>query len=123
MSISEFTRGALSALRGDLESPTFTWNGTEIPCVPNTLGVGTIVAAGGYEETVSLTLYVDKTEFLSADSTLVTVDSELYTMDGDRRTPVSGKTIVFRGATRRIMRTAVSADDATIALMCADVNA
>lgn len=126
MSIADFTRSALAGLRADLESPTFTWKGVQVPCVPNTLGVGSIVADGGYEMTVSLTLYVDFSEFsssISADSTLITIDSELYTVDSDQPTPVTGKVITYQAAERRIARTMVAADGACVVLMCADLNA
>ena len=123
MSIADFTRSALAGLRADLESPTFTWREASVPCVPNTLGIGSIVSDGGYEMTVSLTLFVDRTEFLPADSTLVTIDSELYTMDDDRPTPVAGRVITYQGAERRIAKTMQTADGACIILMCADVNA
>ena len=123
MSIADFTRGALAGLRADLESPTFTWRNASVPCVPNTLGIGSIVSDGGYEMTVSLTLFVDRDEFLSADSTLVSVDSELFTADNGQRTPVTGKTIIYLGATRRIAKTMQTADGACIILMCADANA
>lgn len=123
MSIADFTRGALAGLRADLESPTFTWRNASVPCVPNTLGIGSIVSDGGYEMTVSLTLFVDRDEFLSVDSTLITMDSELYTMDDDRPTPVTGKLITYQGAERRIAKTMQTADGACIILMCADVNA
>ena len=117
------TRASLTRLRGLLESPTFGWRGVDVPCVPNTLGVGSIVADGGYEMTVSLTLYVDRREFISADSTLITIDSELYTMDNDRPTPVTGKVVTYQGAQRRIARTMQTADGACIVLMLADANA
>jgi len=123
VSIADFTRSALAGLRADLESPTFTWREASVPCVPNTLGIGSIVSDGGYEMTVSLTLFVDRAEFLTADSTLVTIDSELYTMDDDRPTPVTGKVITYQGAERRIAKTMQTADGACIILMCADVNA
>jgi len=123
VSIADFTRSALAGLRADLESPTFTWREASVPCVPNTLGIGSIVSDGGYEMTVSLTLFVDRAEFLTADSTLVTIDSELYTMDDDRPTPVTGKVIAYQGAERRIAKTMQTADGACIILMCADVNA
>jgi len=123
MSIADFTRSALAGLRADLESPTFTWREASVPCVPNTLGIGSIVSDGGYEMTVSLTLFVDRSEFLSVDSTLVTVDSQLYTMDNDLPTPVTGKTITYQGTVRRILKTMQTADGACIILMLADANA
>lgn len=121
--IADMTRASLTRLRGLLDSPTFTWKESSVPCVPNTLGVGSIVSDGGYEMTVSLTLYVDRREFLSVDSTLVTIDSELYTMDNDRPTPVTGKLITYQGAQRRIAKTMQTADGACVVLMLADANA
>lgn len=121
--IADMTRASLTRLRGLLDSPTFTWRGAEVPCVPNTLGVGSIVADGGYEMTVSMTLYVDRREFVTADSTLITIDSELYTMDNDRPTPVTGKLITYQGAQRRIAKTMQTADGACVVLMLADANA
>ena len=117
------TRASLTRLRGLLDSPTFTWRGVAVPCVPNTLGIGSIVADGGYDMTVSLTLFVDREEFLTADSTLITMDSELYTMDDDRPTPVTGKLITYQGAQRRIAKTMQTADGACVVLMLADANA
>lgn len=123
MKIADMTRAGLSSLRTLLDSPTFTWRSVAVPCVPNTLGIGSIVADGGYDMTVSLTLFVDREEFLTADSTLITMDSELYTMDDDRPTPVTGKTIIYQGATRRILKTSFSPDGVYVILMCADANA
>jgi hypothetical protein len=123
VNIADMTRSALATLRGDLENPTFTWKGAEIPCVPNSLGVGSIVEAGGFEMTVTLSLHVDRREFFSADSTLWFADSDLMTMDNDRPTPVSGKTLVYKGATYRIIRTTKTADGASIGLICGDRNA
>ena len=123
MNIADMTRSALASLRGDLESPVFTWKGAEIPCVPNSLGVGSIVEAGGFEMAVTLSLHVDRREFFSADSTLWFADSDLMTMDNDKPTPVTGKTLVYKGATYRIIRTTKTADGASIGLLCGDRNA
>jgi hypothetical protein len=123
VNIADMTRSALATLRGDLENPTFTWKGLEVPCVPNSIGVGSIVEAGGFEMTVTLSLHVDRREFFSADSTLWFADSDLMTMDNDRPTPVSGKTLVYNGATYRIIRTTKTADGASIGLLCGDRNA
>lgn len=123
MSIAAMTRDALRTLRGDLENPTFTWKGLEVPCVPNSLGVGSVVEAGGYEMTVTLSLHVDRREFFGVDSTLWFADSDLMTMDADKPTPVSGKTLVYNGATYRIIRTTKTPDGASIGLICGDRNA
>jgi hypothetical protein len=123
MSIAAMTRDALRMLRADLESPTFTWKGAEIPCVPNSLGVGSVVEAGGYEMTVTLALHVDRREFFTADSTLWLSDSDLMTMDNDKPTPVSGRTLQYLGQTYRIIRTTKTPDGASIGLICGDRNA
>jgi hypothetical protein len=121
--IADGTRSALASLRVALDSPAFTWNGVDIPCVPNTLGAGTVVAMGGFDETISIVLHVDLSTFLTADSTLVSADSTLYTADGDMRRPVAGRTLIFRGKTLRIVRTSVTPDNASVAVFLADENA
>lgn len=123
MSIATLTKAALTRLRGDLDSPVFTWKGAEIPCVPNMLGVGSIVAAGGYEMTTGLSLYVDRAEFLTVDSTLVSVDSELCTSDSNVPTPMSGKTVVYQGATYRIGTARFSPCGTFLVLLMGDKNA
>ncbi len=109
-------------MRVGLGSPTFTWKGAAIPCVPNTLGVGSILEAGGFDMNITLTLYVQRSEFLSVDSTLISVDSEAYTMDNDKPTPMSGKTIGYNGATYRIERTRFSPCGSFLSILCADKN-
>jgi hypothetical protein len=123
VSIATLTKAALTRLRGDLDSPVFTWKGVEVPCVPNTLGVGSIIAAGGFEMTVGLSLYVDRDEFFSVDSTLVSVDSELYTSDNDLPTPMSGKTVIYHGATYRIGTARFSPCQTFLVLLMGDANA
>ena len=91
--------------------------------MPNTLGAGTIVAMGGFDESVSLTLHVDMEQFTTIDSTLITMDSTLYTMDEGHTRPVSGRTLIYRGKTMRILRTSVTPDAASVAIFCGDVNA
>ena len=122
MSISTLTKAALTRLRGDLDSPTFTWREASIPCVPNTLGIGSVIAVGGYEMTVGLSLYVDRAEFMSVDSTLISVDSELYTSDNDLPTPMSGKKITYRGTVYRIITARFSACQTFLVLTCGDQN-
>lgn len=122
MSIAAMSKAALRRLRGDLGSPTFTWRGASIPCVPNTLGIGAAIGTGGHDVTVTLNLYVDRVEFLSVDSTLITVDSELYTSDNDVPTPMSGKTILYIGATYRIISARFSPCQSFLVLVCGDEN-
>lgn len=103
MSLRDDIAGALEELEDELGAETFTWKGAEIPCVPNLLNRGAVVVSGGFEATVNFTLVVRKENFISADSTLVTVDSELYTMDSNKPHPVAGRTLTFRGKTYKIL--------------------
>ena len=47
MKIADFARASLASLHGDLDSPTFTWKGKEVPCVPQTIGTNFVVAGLG----------------------------------------------------------------------------
>ena len=123
MNIAGFTRGALASLRDSLDSPTFTWRGKSVPCVPSTVGNQAVVALGGFDVQITLTLRVDTREFMSADSTLVTVDSDVYTVDNDTPTPVSGKAITFRGQAYKIATARRSPCKGYISLELIDRNA
>lgn len=106
MSIRSEIEGALEFLETELiedgAAPSFTWKGATVPCVPSGLEAGLVVEIGGKEYTVRLRLAVRKKNFLTADSTLVTIDSDLYTADSAVPQPVAGKTLVFRSKTYRI---------------------
>ena len=102
MTIAGFTRGAIVSLRADLGRPVFSWNGDLVSCLPDTGAVGSTIVMGGYEMTVRHSLHVFQDDFLTVDSTLITVDSTLFTVDLDRRTPVSGRTLGYRGRIYRI---------------------
>lgn len=55
-------------------------------------------------------LYVQFSDFLTADSTLVSVDSTLWTADSDgNRRPVVGRTVTFRTKRLRIESCTVAA--------------
>lgn len=123
--IGDMMSAALTVLRGDLGSPTFTFNDVAVPCVPNTLSEGSIVAVGGYEMAITLSLYVERTEFgnaLTSDSTLISVDSEVYTVDSDGRRPVTGETLTYQSKTYRIASAKFDASQTYITLLCADPN-
>ncbi len=87
----------------DLGSQTFTWHGIEVLCVPSGFEGGLSVGVGPKGEELTARLFVRRDNFLTADSTLITTDSDLFTVDDDRPTPVAGKTLIFRGKTRRIV--------------------
>lgn len=117
------SKAALTRLRSDLGSPTFTWKSSEVPCVPQTVGIGTTVTIGGFDVSVQATLRVELSEFRSADSTIITTDSTVYTSDNDKPRPVTGKTLVFRGATFKIGRASVSPCNSYVSLELIDRNA
>ena len=87
----------------DLGAPTFTWKNVEVECVPNQLNKGVEIGAGGAEMTIGFTLVVKRNNFLSADDTIQTVDSELITSDNGRPHPVRGMSLIFRGRSYKIL--------------------
>jgi hypothetical protein len=107
MSFRDDIAGGLEELEDELsfagEVQTFTWKGAEIPCVPNQLNRGTVVVSGGFEAVVGFTLNVRRSNFLSADDTLTTVDGELWSADANRPHPVAGRTLTFRGKSYKIL--------------------
>lgn len=111
---------ALEEIEGIVGDNTFTWKSIEIPCTPSTLQRGVVIDIGGNPEEISLTLIVRRSHFLTADSTLVTVDSDLYTTDNDTPVPVARRTVIFRGATYRILSAKESAPQSHLELHLAD---
>jgi hypothetical protein len=103
-------RGLQTSSQG---SPMFVWRktatspGVSVPCTGNTYARTTVLDEGGFQVEADAKLYVLKTHFLTADSTLVTIDSQLMTMDNDTPRPVTGRTVVYSG---RVMRIALVAD-------------
>ncbi len=102
--------------------PSFIWKNATVPCVPSLLDAGNEISIGGKFEKVAFTLHVRRVQFLTADSTIVTVDSELITADNLTPTPVVGKTIVFRGKTRRILSASEDASKAYFKLQIGGAN-
>jgi FKBP-type peptidyl-prolyl cis-trans isomerase 2 len=103
MTFKSDIESAISFLEDELGSEAFTWKGAEVPCVPNLMSRGTVLMIGGHEAEIGFTLVVRKANFLSADSSLTTVDSELVTMDNNMPHPVAGRHLVFRGKNYKIL--------------------
>jgi hypothetical protein len=123
--IAEEIRSALLEIEEDLYNAvdgyeTFTWKGASIRCVPNFMNRGSVVVQGGHEHMVQYTLFVRREHFLTADSTLHTVDSELYTADNETPVPVAGKFLDHRGKTFRIVFAGVDGANAYFKLDLAD---
>jgi hypothetical protein len=100
----------------------FTWKTAEIPCVPDTLLRGTEVVIGGKEWTVQFSLTVRKSHFLSADSSLITVDSDQWTGDDVKPHPIAGRKLTFRGKVYRILSVSEDPTRAYAKLNLADSN-
>ncbi len=98
-----FLFGGQVQMGKDLGSQTATWHGKEMVVIPSGFEGGLELGVGPKGETLVARFFVTHDNFLTVDSTLITIDSEAYTVDDDRPTPVAGKTIIFRGKTRRIV--------------------
>lgn len=98
-----FLRGGQVQLAKDFGDQTATWHGKEMVVIPSEFEGGLSVGVGPKGEELTARLFVLRDNFLTVDSTIITIDSDLFTVDDDRPTPVAGKTIIFRGKTRRIV--------------------
>jgi hypothetical protein len=107
---------------GAVVAQSFTWKGASVPCVPTSIRRGTTVDVGGNFYEIDCTLFVRRNCFLTADSTIITVDSNLYTVDSDLPTPVAGRTLIFRGATYRIVSARESGPRSHFELAIADAG-
>lgn len=102
-------RAALEALKPLTNSVSFTWtrgDGTtaQVVCVPSSEREANSPIAGGFDDMAAVTLYVQFSDWLTADSTLVSVDSTLWTADNDgNQRPVVGRKVTFQGTSYRIL--------------------
>ena len=99
--IKNLNKNALRKLRIDLGQPTFRWKGADVPCVVNTIRDADELTEGGYQLTDSITLFVDRAEFSTVDTTLITADSSLWFADSDAPPVVSGNVFLFEGRSFR----------------------
>ena len=84
-------------------SPSFTWNGTAVECVPASLNDANSVIVGGMQDDVQLRLLVKAQDWLSADSSIVVIDDSLAVLQDDRPRPLIGKTLTYKGRLYRII--------------------
>jgi hypothetical protein len=107
-------RSALTALQGYTNNQSFTWtrrDGTtaQVLCVPAMDREANAPIIGGFDDTGGTVLYVQFRDWLTADSTLVSVDSTLWTADNNgKERSVVGRTVGFNGSTLRITACAVA---------------
>ena len=120
----------MTVLQGALGNPAFIWQGQLVRCLSTTITDANAVIAGGFQDNVSTRLLVKLEDWRLADSTLVTVDSTVWSCDvgstpdrllqensglllqenTDRiiltfgkMMPVVGRTLIYDGRTLRIV--------------------
>lgn len=102
-------RAALEALKPLTNNTSFTWtlgdgSTAQVVCVPSSEREANSPISGGFDDTGGVTLYVQFSDWLTADSTLVSVDSTLWTADNDgNQRPVVGRKVTFQGTVYRIV--------------------
>ena len=106
----------------DLTTPKFTWKTVGIDCIPMMADTGALLVIGGLESTFTCSLIVRIRDFLSADSTLVTADSDIYTVDSGVPVPLVGKLVTFRQKSQRILMTSIDASSAFIKITLGNPN-
>lgn len=133
----------MTVLQQMLGSPMFIWEGSSIRCIPaNVLDANTPVP-GGFQDNVSSRILVKFSDWKTWDSTLVSMDTTLYTLDQGttfsrlqredtgfvllentdrialtfcKPRPVVGRTLVYQGRTLRILSCRVDASGAYYSL-------
>ncbi len=98
----------------------FTWKGAQVPCCCRAESRGLDIDLDGNGGTVAFTLIVRANQFLTADTTLTTVDSDLFTADNNKPVPVAGRKLTMRGREYRILTAKISASQAFYTLQLVD---
>ena len=133
----------MTVLQQMLGSPMFIWEGSSIRCIPAAVNDANTPVAGGFQDNVASRILVKFSDWKTFDSTLVSMDSTLYTLDQgtefsrllqengfyllqentDRLAltfckprPVVGRTLVYQGRTLRILSCRVDASGAYYSL-------
>lgn len=122
MSLADELLRPLTELEDDLDNSMFTWKGAQVPCVPGALSRGTTLETGGFAVDIDMILIVRWDQFLSVDSTLVTIDSDLFTMDNDKPQPVAGKFLLYEGRKYIIVSAQRAATKSHVELTLKDPN-
>ena len=129
----------MTVLQQMLGAPMFIWEGSSIRCIPAAVTDANTPVAGGFQDNVASRILVKFSDWKTWDSTLVTMDTTLYTLDqgtefsrllkedgyyllqenSDRIAltfckprPVVGRTLVYQGRTLRILSCRVDASGA-----------
>ena len=133
----------MTVLQQMLGAPMFIWEGSSIRCIPAAVTDANTPVAGGFQDNVASRILVKFSDWKTWDSTLVTMDTTLYTLDQGttfsrlqredsgfvlqentdrialtfcKPRPVVGRTLVYQGRTLRILSCRVDASGAYYSL-------
>lgn len=97
----------MAVLQQALGNPSFIWQGTTVRCLPAAITDLNAVISGGFQDNVSARILVKYEDWRLADSTLVTVDSTLFSVDAgsaaDRLLQESGSLILQENTDRMLL--------------------
>jgi hypothetical protein len=133
----------MTVLQQMLGAPMFIWEGSSIRCIPANVMDANTPVPGGFQDNVSSRILVKFSDWKTFDSTLVSMDTTLYTLDQGttfsrlqredsgfvllestdrialtfcKPRPVVGRTLVYQGRTLRILSCRVDASGAYYSL-------
>lgn len=133
----------MTVLHQMLGAPMFIWEGSSIRCIPAMVTDANTPVPGGFQDNVASRILVKFSDWKTWDSTLVTMDTTLYTLDQGtefsrllkedgyyllqentdrialtfcKPRPVVGRTLVYQGRTLRILSCRVDASGAYYSL-------
>jgi hypothetical protein len=133
----------MTVLQQMLGAPMFIWEGSSIRCIPAAVTDANTPVPGGFQDNVASRILVKFSDWKTWDSTLVTMDTTLYTLDQGtefsrllkedgyyllqentdrialtfcKPRPVVGRTLVYQGRTLRILSCRVDASGAYYSL-------
>ena len=133
----------LTVLQQMLGAPMFIWEGSSIRCIPAMVTDANTLVPGGFQDNVASRILVKFSDWKTWDSTLVSMDTTLYTLDQGtefsrllkedgyyllqentdrialtfcKPRPVVGRTLVYQGRTLRILSCRVDASGAYYSL-------
>jgi hypothetical protein len=133
----------MTVLQQMLGAPMFIWEGSSIRCIPAMVTDANTPVPGGFQDNVASRILVKFSDWKTWDSTLVTMDTTLYTLDQGtefsrllkedgyyllqentdrialtfcKPRPVVGRTLIYQGRTLRILSCRVDASGAYYSL-------
>jgi hypothetical protein len=104
MSIQSEIIDCLEDLEGDLGESITTAANAVIPCVPSMEGISAEIAIGPQVEGNLVQVRVRKSYFVTADNTLITVDSDELLADNSTKRPHTGVKLTYRGKVYRCLK-------------------